>query len=140
MAACPVLLDDALRAVPLVRAETGPLVDVLGSGGGTPGIPLAASLPALEVTILEAERRSATSSRCGPASFRTCASCGGRAEEQPTDAYGIAVANAHARPPTAAELVPAARARGRRGDPLGVGPTAEVARVEAVAELLAGRV
>ena len=51
-----VLLDDALRAVPLVEAEGGPLVDV-GSGGGTPGIPLAASLAPLEVTLLEAERR-----------------------------------------------------------------------------------
>jgi 16S rRNA (guanine527-N7)-methyltransferase len=51
-----VLLDDALRAVPLVRPESGPLVDV-GSGGGTPGIPLAASLPSLDVTLLEAERR-----------------------------------------------------------------------------------
>ena len=51
-----VLLDDALRAVPLVAAEKGPLVDV-GSGGGTPGIPLAAALPHLEVTLLEAERR-----------------------------------------------------------------------------------
>ena len=34
----------------------GPLVDV-GSGGGAPGIPLAASLPEREVTLLEAERR-----------------------------------------------------------------------------------
>ena len=38
-----VLLDDALRGMPLVEREDGPIVDV-GSGGGTPGIPLAASL------------------------------------------------------------------------------------------------
>ena len=50
------LLDDALRGVPLVAAAEGPVVDV-GSGGGTPGIPLAASLPEREVTLLEAERR-----------------------------------------------------------------------------------
>ena len=36
-----VLLDDALRGLELVSAEEGPVVDV-GSGGGTPGIPLAA--------------------------------------------------------------------------------------------------
>ena len=51
-----VLLDDSLRGVPLVEREDGPIVDV-GSGGGTPGIPLAASLPGREVTLLEAERR-----------------------------------------------------------------------------------
>ena len=51
-----VLLDDALRGVPLVARETGSIVDV-GSGGGTPGIPLAVSLPERTVTLLEAERR-----------------------------------------------------------------------------------
>jgi 16S rRNA G527 N7-methylase RsmG len=49
-----VLLDDALRAVPLVAAEKGPLVDV-GSGGGTPRIPHAPPRPHREVTRLEAE-------------------------------------------------------------------------------------
>jgi 16S rRNA (guanine527-N7)-methyltransferase len=53
------LLDDALRAVDLVGGFGGPIVDV-GSGGGAPGIPLAASLPEREVTLLEAERRKAT--------------------------------------------------------------------------------
>ena len=37
-----VLLDDALAGLELVRGFEGPIVDV-GSGGGTPGIPLAAS-------------------------------------------------------------------------------------------------
>ena len=50
------LLDDALAGLELVRRFDGPIVDV-GSGGGTPGIPLAASLPEREVTLLEAERR-----------------------------------------------------------------------------------
>ena len=44
-----VLLDDALRAVSVVRANPGPIVDV-GSGGGSPGIPLAVELPEREVT------------------------------------------------------------------------------------------
>jgi 16S rRNA G527 N7-methylase RsmG len=35
------LLDDALRALPLLERYDGPLVDV-GSGGGSPGIPPAA--------------------------------------------------------------------------------------------------
>ena len=50
------LLDDALAGLELVRRFDGPIVDV-GSGGGTPGIPLAAALPEREVTLLEAERR-----------------------------------------------------------------------------------
>ena len=50
------LLDDSLRGVELVRGWGGPIVDV-GSGGGSPGIPLAASLPQRVVTLLEAERR-----------------------------------------------------------------------------------
>ena len=50
------LLEDALAGLELVRRVGGPIVDV-GSGGGTPGIPLAALLPEREVTLLEAERR-----------------------------------------------------------------------------------
>ena len=42
-AARGVLVDDALRAIPVVSANSGPVVD-LGSGGGSPGIPLAVSL------------------------------------------------------------------------------------------------
>ena len=36
------LWEDALRALPLVARFEGPIVDV-GSGGGSPGIPLAVS-------------------------------------------------------------------------------------------------
>ena len=43
------LLDDALRALPLLERYDGALIDV-GSGGGSPGIPLAAALPEREVT------------------------------------------------------------------------------------------
>ena len=42
--------------VELVVRFDGPVIDV-GSGGGTPGIPLAAALPSRPVTLLEAERR-----------------------------------------------------------------------------------
>ena len=50
------LLEDALRAVSLVEATPGAVVDV-GSGGGSPGIPLAvdASRPRLHI----ARRRAA---------------------------------------------------------------------------------
>ena len=50
------LLEDSLRGVGVVRELDGPIVDV-GSGGGAPGIPLAAALPDRKVTLLEAERR-----------------------------------------------------------------------------------
>ena len=52
----------------------------------------------------------------------------GRAEEQPTDAYGVAVAKALAPPPVAAEwCLPLVRA-GRCVRVLCVGPTADVGR------------
>jgi 16S rRNA (guanine527-N7)-methyltransferase len=44
---------DSLTAVPLLRArDPGPTID-LGSGGGFPGLPLAAALPDLPVTLLD---------------------------------------------------------------------------------------
>jgi len=51
-----VLLDDALQGVELVARYEGRIVDV-GSGGGTPGVPLAVSLPDREVVLLEANER-----------------------------------------------------------------------------------
>jgi 16S rRNA (guanine527-N7)-methyltransferase len=45
------LLEDALRAVSVIERFEGPIVDV-GSGGGSPGIPLAAALPDREVVLL----------------------------------------------------------------------------------------
>jgi 16S rRNA G527 N7-methylase RsmG len=50
-AARRVLLDDALRAVPLVEENGGPVVDV-GSGGGSPGLPLAVVLSGRDFTLL----------------------------------------------------------------------------------------
>ena len=133
-----VLLDDALRGVPLVDAETGPVVDV-GSGGGTPGIPLAAALPSRAVTLLEAERRKCAFLERWTAELPNLRVIWGRAEEQPPETFGVAVAKALAHPPTAAEwCLPLVRDGG--AVVLWVGPTAELARVAAVAERLAGRV
>jgi 16S rRNA (guanine527-N7)-methyltransferase len=47
-------LDDALAAAAVV--EDGPVVDV-GSGGGSPGLPIAVARPDLRVDLLEAQRR-----------------------------------------------------------------------------------
>jgi 16S rRNA (guanine527-N7)-methyltransferase len=94
------LLEDALRALPVVERYDGSIVDV-GSGNGSPGIPIAAALPTREVVLLEAERR-----RCeflevwAPPNARVA---WGRAEEQETDWAGVALAKALAPPPVAAE-------------------------------------
>src|SRR5205085_2157638 len=83
-------LDESLAALPVVRELEGPIVDV-GSGGGSPGIPLAWSLPGREVTLLEAELRKAEFLERWTASLPNLRVVRGRAEEQPTDAYGVAV-------------------------------------------------
>ncbi len=94
------LLDDSLRARELVARFSGALVDV-GSGGGAPGIPLAHAFPDREVVLLDAERRKcAFLEQWSPPNARVV---WGRAEEQPTDWAGVAVAKALAHPPTAAE-------------------------------------
>ena len=132
-----VLLDDALRGVPLVAAEPGPLIDV-GSGGGTPGIPLAAHLPDREVTLLEAERRKCEFLEHWPAELPNLRVVWGRAEEQPLETYGVAVAKALAQPVTAVEwCLPLVREGG--AVLLWVGPSVEVERVDRAAARLAGR-
>jgi len=94
------LLEDALRALPLLQCYEGPVIDV-GSGGGSPGIPLAASLPEREVTLLDAEQRKCDFlRRWAPAN---AAVVWGRAEEQPLERWGVAAAKALAQPPVAAE-------------------------------------
>jgi 16S rRNA (guanine527-N7)-methyltransferase len=96
------LLDDALRALPVLRAHAGDVVDV-GSGGGSPGIPLALELPDRAFTLVEAERRKAEFLRThAPAN---AAVVWGRAEEQLVDRYGVVLAKALAQPATAVEWV-----------------------------------
>lgn len=132
-----VLLDDALRGLELVTGLDGPIVDV-GSGGGTPGIPLAASLPAREVTLLEAERRKCAFLEQWASELPNLSVVWGRAEQQPVEAYQVAVAKALAQPVTAAEwCLPLVGEGG--AVVLWVGPSAETGRVEQVAGLLAAR-
>ena len=133
-----VLLDDALRGADVVREFDGSIVDV-GSGGGTPGIPLAAAFPEREVTLLEAERRKCDFLDRWTGDFPNVRVVWGRAEKQATDAFGVAVAKALAPPPVAAEwCLPLVASGG--GVVLWVGPTAQLDAVARVAAQLAGEV
>jgi 16S rRNA (guanine527-N7)-methyltransferase len=131
-----VLLDDALAGLELVRRFEGPIVDV-GSGGGTPGIPLAASLPERPVTLLEAERRKTEFLERWTEELPNLAVVWGRAEEQPLEAFGVAVAKALAHPPVAAEwCLPLVAAGG--AVVLWVGPSADLHAVRVAAAQVAG--
>ena len=133
-----VLLDDAVRGVPLIAKEDGPIVDV-GSGGGTPGIPLAASLPSREVTLLEAERRKCDFLERWTTELPNLRVVWGRAEEQPLETYGVAVAKALAHPPTAVEwCLPLVREGG--AVLLWVGASADEEAVATAAAQIAGQV
>jgi 16S rRNA (guanine527-N7)-methyltransferase len=131
-AARAALLEDSLRALELVRANDGSIVDV-GSGGGAPGLPLAFALPEREVVLLEAERRKCEFlARWAPPNASVV---WGRAEEQPTDWAGVALAKALAPPPVAAEwCLPLVRPGGVAI--LWVGETADRGAVEHVAGVL----
>ena len=116
----------------------------VGSGGGSPGIPLASALPDRQVVLLEANARKVVLLERVAAEFPNVRVVRGRAEEQEVDTYGAAVARL-APPPVAAEwclaLVqagggvvlftpgrPPTLQRGRRGsEPLGGGEPEEVA-------------
>jgi 16S rRNA (guanine(527)-N(7))-methyltransferase RsmG len=128
------LLDDALRAVPLLESYEGAVIDV-GSGGGSPGIPLAAALPEREVTLLEAERRKCDFlRRWAQPNARVV---WGRAEEQPAERWGVALAKALAQPPVAAELcLPLVRTGGAAI--LWLGERADLEPLAAASEQLGG--
>jgi 16S rRNA (guanine527-N7)-methyltransferase len=130
------LLDDALRALPLLDRYQGAVIDV-GSGGGSPGIPLAAALPDRAITLLDAEQR-----KCDFLRRWAPPNAGvvwGRAEEQPPGRWGVATAKALAPPPVAAELcLPLVGVGGAAI--LWVGERADLERLAAASELLGGGV
>jgi 16S rRNA (guanine527-N7)-methyltransferase len=127
-------VDESLAALDVVRRFEGPIVDV-GSGGGAPGIPLAHALPEREVTLLEATRRKCDFLERWARELPNVRVVCGRAEEQPVDSWGLAVAKALAPPPVAAEWCLPLVAPGG-GAVLYVGPTAQADRVARVAEQL----
>lgn len=131
-----VLLEDALRALPIVESSPGAIVDV-GSGGGSPGLPLAAELPERSFTLLESQRRKAEFLARTAQGLANVEVVWGRAEEQPLDQYGVALAKALARPPVAAELcLPLVRPGGIAV--LWIGETAEPKQVATAAERVGG--
>jgi 16S rRNA (guanine527-N7)-methyltransferase len=130
-------LDESLAALETVERFEGSIVDV-GSGGGAPGIPLAHALPGREVTLLEATQRKCEFLERWITELPNVRVICGRAEEQPLDGFGVAVAKALAPPPVAAEWCLPLVAPGGAAV-LYVGPTAQAERVAQVAELLAAR-
>jgi 16S rRNA (guanine527-N7)-methyltransferase len=130
------LVDDALRGAQVVASFEGSIVDV-GSGGGSPGIPLASTLPEREITLLEANARKALFLERAAAEFPNVRVIRGRAEEQETDRYGVAVAKALASPPVALEwCLPLVETGGAAV--LWLGPSADLDRLGRAAEQLGG--
>ena len=128
------LFNDALRALPLLERYEGPVLDV-GSGGGSPGIPLAAALPEREVILLDAEQRKCDFlRRWAPPNAQVV---WGRAEEQEREHWGVATAKALAQPPVAAELcLPLVRTGGAAI--LWLGERANLEQVAAASRQLGG--
>ena len=129
-------VERSLEAVPVVARYEGSIVDV-GSGGGSPGIPLAAAFPDREVTLLEAQERKAAALERFAREFPNVRVLRGRAEEQVTDCYSVAVARALAEPPVAAEWCLPLVAPGG-AVVLFVGPSADPGRVQRVADRIGG--
>ncbi len=129
-------MDESVAALDAVQRFEGPIVDV-GSGGGAPGIPLAAVLPDREVTLLEANGRKCAFLREVAREFPNVTVVQGRAEEQETDRFGVAVAKALAPPPVAAEWCLPLVAPGGAAV-LYIGPSAVAAAVSRVSERLGG--
>jgi 16S rRNA (guanine527-N7)-methyltransferase len=129
-------LDQSLAAVPYVERFAGPVVDV-GSGGGAPGIPVAAALPTREVTLLEANGRKCDFLESAARDFPNARVLRGRAEEQEVDRWGVALAKALAPPPVAVEWCLPLVAPGGAAILL-VGPTADVVVVARVSAQLGG--
>ena len=130
------LVDDALRGVEVVRGFDGPIVDV-GSGNGSPGLVLAASLPDREVTLLDSNLRKTAFLERAAADFPNVTVIRARAEEHETDRFGVAVAKALAPPAVALEWVlPLIREGGAAV--LWLGPSADLDALSRVSEQLGG--
>jgi 16S rRNA (guanine527-N7)-methyltransferase len=130
------LVEDALRGVAVVRAFDGPIVDV-GSGNGSPGIVLAAGLPDREVTLLDSHGRKTAFLEHAASDFPNVRVARGRAEEQETDRFGVAVAKALAPPAVALEWVlPLVREGGAAV--LWLGPAEDLGVLSRVSEQLGG--
>lgn len=132
-----VLLEDALRAVALLERLPGDVIDV-GSGGGSPGVPLAVRFPNRPFTLLEAERRKCAFLEGVTDELENVTVVWGRAEEQPVDTFGVALAKALAKPPVAVELCLPLVAVGGAAI-LWLAASANRDAVTAVAERLGGR-
>jgi 16S rRNA (guanine527-N7)-methyltransferase len=133
-----VLVDDALRALPLIRMTPGSVVDV-GSGGGSPGLPIGMALPHRSVTLLESTRWKCDFLQRFAGELPGAEVVCGRAEEQGAEVFDIALAKALAKPPVAAELcLPLIRPGGLAI--LWVGSKAGDSRVAFAAECLGGMV
>ena len=110
----------------------------MGSGGGSPGVPLAARFPNRGFTLLDAERRKCAFLEDVTEELDNATVVWGRAEEQPIETFGVALAKALAKPPVAAELcLPLVVAGG--AVILWLGDSADRAAVSTVAEQLGGR-
>ena len=130
------LVADAFRGVGTVRELEGLIVDV-GSGNGSPGIPLAASLPEREVTLLESNLRKCAFLERVAGDFPNVRVVCGRAEEQETDVFGVATAKALASPPVALEWVlPLVRPGGAAV--LWLGPSVDLDQLAKVSDQLSG--
>ena len=111
------LVDDALAARELIGAELPPTVDV-GSGNGSPGIPLALAYEA-PVTLVEAVGRKARFLEAAARALSLDATVVAERSEiygrgDGRDAFGLALARALAPPPVAVELcLPLVRPGGR---------------------------
>ncbi len=97
-------VEDSLVALDLI--DSGPVVDV-GSGGGAPGLPLAAMLPGVSFILLESAHWKCDVLRESASPFPNVGVVCARAEEHGRgagrDAYAVALARALAPPPVAVE-------------------------------------
>ncbi|HZR91060.1 MAG TPA: 16S rRNA (guanine(527)-N(7))-methyltransferase RsmG [Gaiellaceae bacterium] len=130
------LVEGSLVAVPQVRRFAGTVVDV-GSGAGVPGVPLAIAMPDREIVLLEASERKCRFLERVARELPNVTVVRGRAEEQPVDRYGVALARALAPPPVATEWCLPLVAPGGAAI-LFVGPFADTSAVARVSARLGG--